>query len=103
MRAVKGPDQYTTLPQALERSRSVGDAHENEIGRRGKTLDPDGVERLLEAAAVFHDAPRLLLEHRAVREEEIASRGRQHVHVVGQAQLLEFIEPFARPDGAAQA
>src|ERR1700682_4912972 len=36
MRAVECANQYTTLAQPLERARPVGDAHEDEVRRRGK-------------------------------------------------------------------
>src|SRR5882672_2960770 len=34
MRAMEGPDQYTTRLEALERRRGVGHAREDEVGRR---------------------------------------------------------------------
>src|SRR5260221_2361840 len=46
VRPVESADQYTTLPESLERGGPVGHAHEDEVRRRGKALDPGNrVER----------------------------------------------------------
>src|SRR2546426_5637561 len=38
MRAMEIANQYTTLPQRLERRRRVGHAHQDEVRRRGKAV-----------------------------------------------------------------
>src|SRR5438477_765391 len=56
MRAVECPDQYTTLLEALERRRAVGNACQDEIGRRGESPHAgQGVEAACEALAFGHD------------------------------------------------
>src|SRR5882672_633530 len=53
IRAVERANQYTTLAKRLERLGSVGDASEDEVGRRGKALHPgDRVQRALEASTL---------------------------------------------------
>src|SRR4029079_14413599 len=75
VRPVECPDQYTTLHQGVERARTVGHAHQDEVGRRGKALDAgDRIERGLEGPAVGDDAPRLLLQDVAMLEQELARR-----------------------------
>src|ERR1700680_4353141 len=72
MRAVECANQYTTLPQELERLRGVGHAHQDEVRGRRKTLDArDGIERALETLALGDDRRRLASEHLAMAEKHL--------------------------------
>src|SRR5258708_11051822 len=88
MRAVECADQYTTLPQGLERERGVGHARQDEVRRRGKNGYPrHRGQRAFQPGALGDDRLRLALENVAALAEHFGGRRREAVHVVGHAQL----------------
>src|SRR5258706_7771663 len=104
MRAMEGANQYTTLPEALERTRTVGHAHQHEVRRR-REPDRSGqrVERGLQPRALGHDGRGLAREDAGVGEQQICCGGAQGVHVVRHAQLLELHHPLRRADRKADS
>src|SRR5258706_7126948 len=104
MRAVECAHQYTTLPQRLERERRIGHARQDEVRRRGEGgHPPQGGERAFQPGALGDDRRGLALENLAALDEHLGRRGREAVHVVGHAQLLELVEPRRGADRHPQA
>src|SRR6185369_10209766 len=91
---VEGANQYTTRLEALERAGRIGKAGQDEVRGRGETPYPrQAIERAFEAGAPGDQARGLGVEHLAVAQHEVGGRGREHVHVVGQAELLQLVGP----------